>query len=101
MGSPVTNTLQETRTAVESVMNVAERRHQEVMHSMASMAEQNHRAEVAQLTGEAERLTNKPKDTCVLHSSQDVKPPFSMATSQATCPTNKQPKHTQRLYTLK
>ncbi len=101
MGSHVTNTWQETHIAVESVMEVAEGRHQGVIHIMTSMAEQNHRAEVAQLTGEAERLTNKPKDTCVLHSSQDVKPPFSMATSQATCPTNKQPKHTQRLYTMK
>ncbi len=53
MGSHVTNTWQETHIAVESVMEVAERRHQEVMHGMAAVAEQSHRAEVAQLTGEA------------------------------------------------
>ena len=34
-------------------MEVAEGRHQEVMTNMASVEEQNHRAEVAQLTGEA------------------------------------------------
>ena len=36
-------------------MDVAERRRQEVISSLASMAEHNHRQEVAQLTGEAAR----------------------------------------------
>ena len=36
-------------------MEFAERRHQEFIQSMASMAEQNHRVEVAQLTGETVR----------------------------------------------
>ena len=40
-------------------MEVAEGRHQEVMANMTSVAEQNHRAEVAQLTGEAVRALDE------------------------------------------
>jgi hypothetical protein len=55
MGSHVSKTWQETHNAVDSVVEVAERRHPEVMANMTSVAEQNRRAEVVQLTGEAVR----------------------------------------------
>ena len=40
-------------------MGVDERRHQEVMHGMVAVAELSHRAEVAQLTGEAVRALDE------------------------------------------
>ena len=56
----VTNTWQETNNVnIETVIEAAERRHQEVVQDQAAVAEQNHRYAVAQLTGEAVRALDE------------------------------------------
>jgi hypothetical protein len=47
------NAWQENHVAMETVMQLAELRHQEVINTVTLATEQNHRTEVAQLTGEA------------------------------------------------
>mgnify|MGYP000588784532 CR=1 FL=1 len=64
--SKVTNSWQETNIAVDSVKQLAEQRHQEVVKDLTSMAEENHRREMAQVEGEASR---KMHEHCVIHAS--------------------------------
>ena len=54
-GSHIVNTWQDTHVAVETARLVAEERHQVFIDRLTTVADENHRAEVAQLTGAAVR----------------------------------------------
>ena len=64
--SHATNSWQEANVAVESVRQLAELRHQGVFKGLASMAEENHRGEMAQVEVEASR---KLHEQGVMHAS--------------------------------
>jgi hypothetical protein len=49
------NSVVNTNVAIENVIQLAEQRHQEVMYHLTSVAEENHRREVAQLAADATR----------------------------------------------
>ncbi len=64
--SSISNSWQDTNIAVDSVKQFAEQRHQEVIKDRTSMAEENHRREMAQAEGEASR---KLHEQGVIHAS--------------------------------
>ena len=90
---------QYAREAVESIKEVAERRHREALQGITYKADKHHRRQVAQLTDEAvrrldeqahdhEQATDELRREAVM--SLKTKPP-------ATYPTDKQPKRKPRL----
>ncbi len=64
--SRVTNSLQETNIAVDSVKQLAEQRHEGVVKDLTSMAEEKYRREMAQAEAEASR---KLHEQGVIHAS--------------------------------